>query len=178
MYILKQIRQYIDRLSYDDKPQETIPLSNIEVDEIVYNHCTHSVDFAVPSKPELFGHEVWKTEFAECIRTNRVECKTSLFVTERAIDPFYLFESGQLEITKREFGAELFVGLRLNITTDVTQLKITHEWDCWAKLKRLLRVTKWFPIKSKTAVVDCKVLYPYLKINLPHNKHTVKFNLI
>lgn len=69
--------------------------------------------------------------------------------------------------------------LRLHalVCQETTQLELVLECDPWAIIKRKLHLTRWFPIKTITRVIDGKVLYPYLSIAIPKNAHYVQFNV-
>lgn len=71
----------------------------------------------------------------------------------------------------------LKIQLQYQIYADDTELHHTFECDPWKWLKEKLHITKWFPINTKTIKIDCKVLYPKLNIQFPHNTHTVKFKI-
>jgi hypothetical protein len=120
--------------------------------------------------------EVETTHYAEQMRLRTItipfaplqrECRVSEFAMR--VEPYQY----------RDYAKnELVMGIRAHVLCETTHVEVTHEWDYFAWLKRLLRVTKRFPIKSKKVKIDGRVIYPYLKVSLPGDKHVVKLSTL
>lgn len=157
-----------------DKP-EFIPVT---VDEMV-DVATHSVtNFPVVSPSQcnqVIGVDAFITPFAEPMRNRQVSMPLTRISEHASID--CLYQNLEHSSERNYITNSIVHRLTASIVSDVSALKVNFEWDCFSWLKRTLRVTRWFPIKSKTVMIDCRVLYPYIKVTLPHNRHHVAFKI-
>lgn len=177
--ILNNIREYLIEFKCKNcQDPKTIPLSIEEIQTIQNGPEMH---FMVPTVPDgydsLFGIKVSKENFAEGIRTKRLQVPVGQYVSEFTIhDSMYNNSQIIKEDALNKF-RELIFQAKTFVLQDVTTLVIEFEWDVFAGLKRLLHITKWFPIKTRKSIIDCRTLYPYCKVTFPHNKHTMKFSV-
>lgn len=154
-----------------------IPLTREEI-EIVRNERAPQVGwFDGPWTPrvsmDIFGKPVHESAFAVEIRQRQL----TMPITHISEDCRAPLSFEYQKDSERHFYRELHRRLTAHICTDTTELFIRLEWDCFARMKRLLRITKWFPIRYRTVSVKGTVLYPYLTVTLPHNTHHVRFAL-
>lgn len=146
-----------------------LPLTREEVEEVkrnavFYTPPGNSFD---PGKPDtIYGMPLHLTHYAVEQRARQLTV------------PFlHLQEVVTPEIVTR-FDHECWVTkFTARICAETTSLKVCFEWDRWASVKRFLRITKWFPIQTRTVLIDGRVLYPFLKVGLPHNRHYTQFKL-
>jgi hypothetical protein len=153
-----------------------IPISDIEMDKLFTEHpCLRPWEEG-NSQGEIYGSSMWKTPYSREIRTKACEpvnLSMSRYIEEVKTTE-QMMENLNLEVIKEH----LKYAIIANVATDTTEVKIELEFECdpWAKIKSKLRLTKWFPVKKvkKTVVIDGRVLYPYLNVQFPQNRHTVK----
>lgn len=130
------------------------------------------MEFLTKEPPQVAGMDIEKTDFAECIRASRIQMPIIRLTESVEFDPHLEAIAGQPEIFGR-----LFRRLDAFVLGENSKLEFQIEADPWSKVKRWLRLTRWFPVLKVTVHVDCKVLYPFIKVTLPHNRHTVKFSV-
>jgi hypothetical protein len=120
------------------------------------------------------GVETHDTFYAEQMRAKILELPVSRISIVSKSDPFMT-----MRMDKHEEDVYRTLAHRVTafVLTEDTRLNVTLEWDPWAKIKRLLRLTKWFPVRTRTFAIDGRVLYPYFTVTLPHERHTVKIKL-
>lgn len=82
-----------------------------------------------------------------------------------------------LEYSVRECIEKMRYHVSTRVCAETTSLKVCFEWDRWASVKRFLRITRWFPVSTRTVLIDGRVLYPFLKVGLPHNRHYTQFRI-
>lgn len=176
--LLKTVRSWMTALRcqsvYGEEPG-FIPLTKEEIriarDEHNMNVGFRSGDW---DNINIYGTPVFDTAYG--VEMRRRQLTMPLFRLAEKVDIHPL----DLTLHQEMNPETLYLRRRLeaHIVADVTRLDIALEWDIWAKLKRKLRVTKWFPIKHRVVAIDGRVLYPYLTVNLPHNRHHVQFAIV
>ena len=168
MTIADKLREYWCAFlnQHGEKPS-VLPISGDELNSL---HCYAEYPLQNPmlSQPSVgavafMGIPTYETPYADVMREKRI----ALPVTS-------------LSVTGEE--SELAVSLSIRrltayLATNDTVVEVTHEWDLWAFWKRLFRITKWFPVKTRTFKVDGKVIYPKLNLPLPHEPHIVKLKV-
>lgn len=124
----------------------------------------------VDAPPKIFDIDVFETPFGMDMRHRQIDVPVTRIVESTDVSYYH-------ECVTNDDPDKCRIHRRLiaHICHDTTEIKLTFEWDCFAKFKRALRITKWWPVKTRTAVIEGRVLYPYLKISLPHNKHHASF---
>lgn len=119
---------------------------------------------------KLFGYDVFDSPFAIEMRARQIDVPLTRIAESTDVSYYHEYvtsnDPDKCRIKRR---------LIATLCHDTTNITLTFEWDCFTKFKRTLRITKWFPIKTRTATIEGRVLYPYLKVSLPHNKHHVQF---
>lgn len=125
-----------------------------------------------PDTNQILGIDAFETPFASAMRIRQLDMSLSRIAECAAGEA--LFHNS--EITQRTLVNGMFRILEAKVVSDVSALNVSFEWDPFARIKRLLRITKWFPVKQRTVTIDCRVLYPYIKVQLPHNRHHVQFS--
>lgn len=173
MSINETIHRWLSGLSEKGCKHEPafLPLTREEVrevtrDAVFYTPPGEVFDHSSPTK--IYGMPVHETCFAEEQRARQLTV------------PFLHLEetsSLSLEYSVRECVERMRLHLSQRICAETTTLRVTFEWDPWASVKRALRLTRWFPVSTRTALIDGRVLYPYLKVGLPHNRHYTQFKL-
>lgn len=116
---------------------------------------------------KVFGMDVDTTYYAPQIRTVQLE-KSYIRLTEEANMSLALdYEAGSR--MRRHITAE--------VLSESTGITVTIESNPLFRLKQKYPwLRKWFPILTKKVLIEGKVLYPYLKHTLLHNKHVIKFH--
>ena len=157
------------------EPPKDIPITKAEKLDITSDSFTRMTCAIAPKRDELFGVETDLSPFADSIRQRRLEIYVGQCLCEYSFEDilkgnleFISFERPDITRQVRQ--------LKLRVLTDHTVVRITLECDPFAWLKRMLHITKWFPVKQITRDINCEVLYPLCKVTLPHNKHTVHFS--
>lgn len=147
-----------------------LPLTAEEVHEVKRNAIFYSPydAFDPGAPPSIYGMPVHETPFAVEQRDRQLTVPFLRLEESKSISGDFRYwecvEHMRMHIVKR-------------VCAETTALKLTFEWDCWAGFKRALRIVRWFPIRTRTVLVDGRVLYPYLKVGLPHNRHSVQFKI-
>lgn len=175
MSILNEIMKWrVKRMACEGNCPPFVPLTKEEIVEIKSDWQPHSSSLVRSNKgrPTIAGMENFETPYAEEIRS-RIVLERMPYVSEIPTEQFAL----QLEASQwRDFVMDRQIhGLKAMICADTTHIDVTLEWDIWARWKRWLRLTRWWPVKTRTVRIDGRVLYPYLKVSLPQNRHHVKF---
>ena len=122
--------------------------------------CWHKAD---EEASQLYGMNMYATPYADVIRARIVEHSVTPPTNENLEVDCYL------DALKRRLSAK--------IATDISHVCVTVEYDPWSKIKRALRLTKYFPIKTQSFVIEGTVIYPYLKVNFPSERHHIKLRL-
>ena len=123
----------------------------------------------------FYDHELFVSEYAQEMRKVQLQ-----------IAPVQSSLTTHLECeyaTSQEFAYQTLTRhLRSFVLTDTTSLSVVIECDPFSKLKR--KLSKWFPSlagklkpTTKTFIIDGRILYPHLKVQMPNNPHTVKLAL-
>lgn len=149
---------------------ETIPLTPSEITECYMDESpAMRCQFMLAPQPKIYGMGAEENIFAESLRERRLEMPLIKISETAEFRP-------ELEMSQsQEIGRHLLRRLQTRICSTQTALELTFP-DPWEKLKRKLRITRWFPLKPIKKKVLATVLYPYIKVPLPHNRHSVKFN--
>lgn len=171
MKLLEQLYRWRNKIWAQGEQPAFVPLSREEFTVTAWDSCpyTQTERFIANVPPKIFGIDTFETPFADEMRARQIDIPVTQ-VDESA--EFSEYE----EILSQDYNRRLVrYRLRAHICHDTTEIKLTFEWDVLAKFKRKFRLTKWFPIKTRTATIEGRVLYPYLKVTLPHNKHHVQF---
>lgn len=165
--MINVIRDWLrNRTRKEGKNPDFIPISREEMDivmrseQFVYEKPRNDMNNAI------FGTDAFMTPFAEPMRKRQVEL-LELCKAVEAADPRFIHEEYIAQDLHRQ--------LRAFVCTDTTNIEVTFDFDPWQRWKQRLRLTRWLPIKRKTIKIDGRVLYPYLNIRLPHNRHHVQF---
>lgn len=157
------------RIESDGCEPEFVPITRDELLEIKSDFVPMIP--ADPNRDRICGIEPFVTPFAEEMRVRQVELGCVPFVSECSVT--------EAEISRQLWDDELSLvqrrRLEMMVCADTTHIDVTLEWDIWARWKRWLRLTRWFPVRTRTVRIDGRVLYPYLKVSLPQNRHHVRF---
>lgn len=174
MSLIAQLHRWRHKFLEQMKDPAFVPLTREEFDVIVsgFPPYTRTERFIVDSPPKLFGIDVFSTPFAEGMRQRQIDLPVTQISEGHNI-------SNWAETVNKEASRD-YLNRRLtaHICHDTSMLSLTFEWDSLAKIKRKFRLTKWFPVRTRTVKIEGRVLYPYLKISLPHNRHRVTFTSI
>jgi hypothetical protein len=153
------------------------------------------MNYGIPSShgdmQEIFGVDVNVSPFAECARTRILQLEVSEFFKAAEVSELHF----NFEETTNHALQSLIMEMRAYIASDTTLLKVTIEYDPWRWLKKWCQSKEWlrwmtfvpappgqttgrwrncFNIRTKDITVDCKALYPHMKVQLPHVRHHVK----
>lgn len=173
MKLLEQIMKWrLNRIQADGKEPEFVPLSRNELLELKSDAPAPMVCPTEPSCNTVFGMEPFLTPFASEMRCRAVEIERVPLINECEVSEALEFSETRTSVPGSNIQRRQ---LRTMVCADTTKIEITFEWDIWARWKRLMRVTRWFPVKTRTVRIDGRVLYPYLKVSLPQNRHHVQF---
>lgn len=157
-----------------DKPA-FIPLTAEELGIIRYPPDPNEVGYYTGPLlrcPVLFGTDVFESPFGLQMRDRQVKMPVEQVCIN---DKTSIGLNLTVDTHKDEQMNVLYRRLSAHICKDTTKLSVTFEWDMFASFKRALRITRWFPIKKRTVEIDGRVLYPYLNITFPINRHHVTF---
>ena len=162
MNALSKLRRYLldFRRQHNDSPK-SIPVSRAEAIEVMNDSGPFVQDIALtPSAPQIFGLDMEEHDFAPMIRERRLRVPICDFLQEYPVNAAMRHN---VEFIAREGVARI----RAHILADKTRVRVTLDWDIFARVK------KWFRIKprQRTVEIDCTVLYPHCKVQLPHNRH-------
>ena len=147
---------------------KTIPLTKDEI-KVAVEECGCIYLNTLCAKNKLFNIDIEPSEFASSLRERRLDIGVSQYMIEFGIYDSIIQNADYLQSVKQGIDQ-----IKVYVLSDSTRLKVTLDWDPWAWFKKLLHITKFFPIKKQEVTFDCKVLYPYCKVQFPHNKHTFK----
>lgn len=154
------------------KSPQTIPVIANEIERLITDtNCVTHMEFLTLEPPQVAGMIIEKTDFAEPMRHLRLQMPVIRLSESAEFEPMLELLEGSNGVSKR-----LFRRLDAFVIGETSKLEFKIEADPWEKVKRWLRITHWLPIRKLTVRVDCTVLYPYIKVTLPHNRHTAKFN--
>lgn len=171
MNLYNQLQRWRRKFLEQGSDPSFVPLTREEF-SVAVSDCrpyTRTERFIVDAPPQLFGIDAFETPYAEEMRQRQIDvpvCQISETVDIASSDSYLR------EVIKKNTQHRLTAF----ICHDTTKLTLTFEWDTLAKFKRKFRLTKWFPVRTRTVTIEGRVLYPYLKVSLPHNKHHVQFN--
>lgn len=120
----------------------------------------------------LYGMQMYFTPYAKAIRLRIIEQNvySPEIELERECEPS-VFQRMDIQKSMR-------LKLATKIAADVSHVRVIIECDPWANVKRWLRLTKRFPIKTQSFVIEGTILYPHLKVNFPAARHHVKLKLV
>lgn len=157
------------RMKHGEDPK-VIHVTANECDEVA-NDAICYVPIRDNPHTRLFGIEADVKLWAESVRERQLKvgmCRMeeSLFVPK---------DDWSFRTIPDMLRDRLAMQMEVKLLQDVTELTVTLECDAWATWKRALRLVKWFPIRTRQVKIQGQVLYPYLKVQLPFNRHTVKF---
>ena len=176
MKTFEAIRRWINgRYARIGHPPAFVPISRSEMCEIQ----TDAPIYQFTPKPEsenrveIAGVKGFITEYAAEMRVRTIDLQVEPFTElSKFDDSLCIYED-----RRDKFDGMMLRSFKTSICTDTTKIRVTIEWDILAWLKRKLRVTRWFPVNMRTIENDGRVLYPYLKISLPTNRHHVQFQV-
>lgn len=174
--ILSKIKDFIYHCKRCGQEIGFIPVTRADVIAVASEGTLERPKFGEPKPNKIFGLEVWKTEYALAImeRIKTIDLPVCRYSEAATLD------LSNCQISKHE---DLVIGqlryqMEHHICADDTHLIVTFECDPWAALKKRW---KWFgrrwPVKQTHVKVDGKVLYPYLNVTFPLNRHTVKWRV-
>lgn len=147
-----------------------IPITKIEAGNIYLNTNMFNVA-TLNTGNSLFGLDIDFDPKADFIRSKRLEVSYDNYMNEVSFDTIIKNQS-ELHLYNKVMLDAQVQQLKAYIVTDKTQLELTFEVDFLASLKRFLHIERFFPIKTQQKIVDCSMLYPYCKVQFPHNKHS------
>ena len=168
MNAMATIRNWVyDYTGLNGKGPDRIVVTRDEIDDL-------QRDCSIPCKEQensILGIPFDESHYAKEIRARQIEIPMMRIAEVEKFDPMY-----SMEFTRGDhpFGTVSRRAMA-NVLGETTHIMISVESDCLSWLKRLLGLAKWWPIKNRTVSVDGRVLYPFLKIQLPHNRHSVRF---
>lgn len=171
MKLLEQLYHWRNILLRQAREPAFIPLTREEFQIISTDcgPCTRTERFMVDVSPTVFGIDTFETPFAEDMRHRQIDIPVIQIAEGHNISNF-------AEVVSKDASRDyLHRRLIAHICHDTTEIKLTFEWDILAKFKRKFRLTKWWPVKTRTVILEGRVLYPYLKVSLPRNKHHAQF---
>ena len=173
MSTLRKLQTYLFKMQ-DKNFQEpkSIPVSRIEVMDIINEAHGNYIPVAPSPQNKIFGLDAEICDYSESLRTKRLEIPLSQYMVEYNIDEAIYNNTVAIQDSLLQ---GLRATLKSTLLTDKTRLEIEFEWDIFARAKRFFHITKWFPVKTRKAFIDCNILYPYCKVQFPHNKHTRQF---
>lgn len=148
---------------------------SISRDEQTQLHKEVNLPYSPPPSElcRFMDSELEITPYAPEMRQRRLELERACsYMTEIAGKSCLTKQNRQMVIDNMGRTLEAY------ILKDTTFLLVDVEHDPWAWFKRKLRLTRWLPIKTKIIRLEGKVLYPWLNIQLPLNRHTVKFRFV
>lgn len=162
MTTLNKLRRWLlDFRATQFEPPKTIPISRAEVMGVMNDDGPFVQDVAVrPEGNRIFGLDAEEHDFAPAIRDRRLQVPVGQYLTEFPANEFMRYN---VEMLAREGANQI----RLYVLRDQTKVRVTFDWDIFAPLKKLLHIKP----RQRTAEIDCTVLYPYCKVQLPHNRH-------
>lgn len=161
MTTMQQLRHWYDRFwARHGDPPKTLPVTIEETHELLKDGMSMACLLQPEQVNRLWDAEMQETPLAEQIRARRLDVPVAQYMAECRDDEAMLPEF---------IVREMYRQVRIRILRDQTQVTVRFEWDIWAPLKRLFKIKP----KTRTAVIDCKVLYPFIKVQLPHNRHTL-----
>lgn len=152
---------------YFDAPRD-VPITAAERAAIMEEEPMHMLLPMCDQSPKLFGIEAVETPFAPDLRMKRLEVPVRQFTVEYSVDVALVHNS---QLSERVWLGQVIRQMRSHVMCDVTRVELTLEWDAWAWLKRALRLTRWWPVRTVKRTIECNVLYPLCKVQLPWNKH-------
>lgn len=159
-------------VKHGEMPQ-AIPVSALEIERLMTDtNCLTCMEFLIREPPQVADMLIEKTDFAEHLRASRIQMPVIRLTESDEFEPRLEIIEGKNEICNR-----LFRRLDAFVIGETSKLEFKIEADPWEKVKRWLRLTRWLPIRKVAIRVDCTVLYPFIKVALPHNRHTVKFSV-
>jgi len=169
--MIEKMREWCHARYYKsgEKP-ERVPLTRAEIQEITSDLPYQCFEPTPEQGRRFMGVDVFETPYAEEIRARTINLDMQPIRESAEIDLTFTKEEWSNDITDR-----ICRRITTQVATDTTKVSVTLEWDAWAGFKRALRITRWFPIKKRTVEIDGRVLYPYLKVSLPTNRHHVQF---
>lgn len=150
---------------------EMVPLTRDEMMEVVTSAPQLYPNLSDRGKDEVYGMSPFFTPYASEMRERSVDFPFVRIEESATI----VNEAFQIRDIKDELTDTIHRRLTAYICHDDTEIKVTFKFDPWQKWKEKLRLTRWFPVKTRTIVIDGRVLYPYLKVQLPSNRHHVRF---
>lgn len=150
-----------------------LPLTKEEIEVLVDRSSGERGFFTGGSTCRFMGIDAKETSFAVMQRQRMLTMPVAKLREVARVDLSFEYVAK----VDHECARYLHRKMVARICTDTTNLFIRLEWDPLAKLKRALRITKWFPVKSRTVAITGTVLYPYLAVTLPHNTHHVQFSV-
>lgn len=149
-----------------------IPLTREEIEILKDRYVGDEKGYFIGDiSPKMFGLEAQETSYAVLQRQRMLTMPVTRLAEVDRVDLSFEY----VRDVDHECARYLHRRMVARICTDTTQLLIRLEWDILAKFKRALRITKWFPVKWRTVAIQGTVLYPYLNVTLPHNRHVVQF---
>lgn len=165
--------QWVAKMQCDNREPAFVPLSRDEIVSIYSSADAYVKADPRPTRDRVMGIDVFTTPFAEEMRQRQVEMSMIQLAESVEIDTTaFRMESHQNHIT-----GNMIRRLSARICCDTTKIMVTMEWDSIAWLKRKTGLSKWWKVKQRTVEIEGRVLYPYLKLSLPANRHHVTFAL-
>lgn len=167
--ILETLRRWIYsfRAEHGEQPA-FLPITVEELGDVIHEAAANLVIPISPydGPPSIYGIPYQENPFAVNLRERQVQIP---FMRFEEVEKFDVRYEPSLEQMEERF--------RARICTHTTKLRVTFEWDVLARLKRALRITRWFPVKKRAALIDGRTLYPFLRIDFPHNRHYAQFQV-
>jgi len=181
--VILKLRQWIEQFEFRFGMVPTLlPVTREERVEL--NASEHTMRFPVAGKQQVtfWGINPTESHYADLARYKIISLPVEQFMVSCAVDELAMTsEAHRLSVTN-----QLMETVAAHVLADSTSLSVPIECDAWAWLKRWLTgnslIPLWFrarvpDVKVVTFLIDGRVLYPHLKVQLPHLRHVVKFQL-
>lgn len=174
MKLLERIIEFIHKARQKGQEIGFIPLSRVEMADI-QREATHCSRVHTEETLQIFGHNTWDTPYGDEIRDrcNSIDLPVILFEESATVDKAaYRFTE--------TFDAQGYLRARLDrhIATDDTEISVEVYCDPWRAIKERFKwISRRWPVRTQTVKIDGRVLYPYLTVQFPYNRHTVKWRI-
>lgn len=170
----KTLADYISRFEekFRCKPK-LLPITPCEA-KVMMEGAENYYKNADPCSPnQIFNIEAWQSPWADMARERALKLSPNEFwLISTASAPLAAYSEWRDTATE-----SLHCKLAAYIMADITEIKLNVECDALGWLKRKLHIEKWWPVKKQEFTVQGTVLYPFLQVQMPYEKHVVKLEL-
>lgn len=175
--LLQKLRRWVTTIRcHTGEEPAFMPLSREELFVIENPVDIHEIGLFTGSphrRPAVFNLDTFDSPFAPEMRDMQVRMPIEEVCVADRVSEVTL--NVKLETHRDPMLNEMHRRLVAYVCKDTTNLSVSFEFDPWAKFKLALRLTRWFPIRRKRVDISGRVLYPYLNITFPMNRHHVTF---